>query len=324
MNWLPVSLLLILSLVAAEKKDCEVCRGLVDKFNEHLEKTARQNYGGGNTAWEEKSLGSYAKSETRLVEVLEKTCSSSDYKCGTLLENKEEFLEDWFFKKQESHPSLFSYLCIKDQAVCCKKNRWGKDCAECPGGVDKPCSGFGTCRGEGDRQGEGTCNCDKGYNGTTCEGCKKMYIRVDDRCEECSKLCKGQCTGLGPQGCVECIKGYEKKEDEGCTDINECERDGCGDPLEDCMNSAGSFECVCKKDYHRVGGKCVLEDLYADENEDSAEDSETSAEGETSVEEDTPVEDESSAEVETSAAVEPPVEGDVKDNGVDSDKKDEL
>ena len=42
-------------------------------------------------------------------------------------------------------------------------------------------------------------------------------------------------------------------------DINECEREGCGDPLEDCMNSAGSFECICKNDYHRVGGKCVLE-----------------------------------------------------------------
>jgi len=308
MRWVPLSLLLILSLVgpvASEKKDCEVCRGLVEKFNEHLEKTARQNYGGGNTAWEEKSLGSYAKSETRLVEIIEKTCGKKDYKCGTLLENKEEFLEEWFFKKQESHPSLFSYLCVEDHPVCCEKNRWGKDCAECPGGVDTPCSGVGTCRGEGDREGAGTCNCDKGYNGTTCEGCKKMWLRVDDRCEECSKLCKGQCTGLGPSGCVKCIKGYEFRDetDKECVDIDECTREGCGDPLEECMNSAGSFECVCKKDYHRVGGKCVLEDLYADENEDS----ETSAEEETS------------AEVETSATVEPPV-----GEASDSETKDEL
>ena len=44
-------------------------------------------------------------------------------------------------------------------------------------------------------------------------------------------------------------------------DINECEKEGmgCGDPLEDCVNSAGTYECICKADYKRVDGKCQLE-----------------------------------------------------------------
>ena len=46
-------------------------------------------------------------------------------------------------------------------------------------------------------------------------------------------------------------------------DINECEREGmgCGDPLENCVNSAGSYECVCKTGYKRVDGKCQLEGI---------------------------------------------------------------
>merc|ERR1712176_40402 len=245
----------------------------------HFNKTKGQNFGGGNTAWEEKSLGTYATSETRLVEILETAATKCNHKCGSLLEDQEEYLEEWFFKRQDK-TDLFEDLCVDHLKRCCLKNRWGPDCAECPGGVEDPCSGKGKCRGEGDREvekkenkreGTGTCQCNLGYKGTICDTCSDRYVRVGEICEECSTLCKSQnCTAPGPKGCVECRMGYEMLEETGCTDINECEREGmgCGDPLEDCVNSAGSYECVCKKGYKRVDGKCQLEDLYASEDED--------------------------------------------------------
>lgn len=45
------------------------------------------------------------------------------------------------------------------------------------------------------------------------------------------------------------------------SDINECEGEGCGDPLEECVNSPGSYECICKSGYDRVAGKCQLEGI---------------------------------------------------------------
>jgi len=264
--------LLLFPALLAEKSKCTVCRELTEHFMKHFNKTRGQNFGGGNTAWEEKSLGTYATSETRLVEILEKTAKNCDYKCGSLLEDQEEALEEWFFKRQ-GKTDLFEELCVDSLKRCCLKNRWGPDCQVCPGGTESPCSGKGTCRGEGDRESKkaGTCNCDKGYNGSLCEGCAEKFVRVGDTCEECSSLCKSQnCTAPGPRGCVECRLGYEMLEETGCTDINECEREGmgCGDPLEDCVNSAGSYECVCKTGYKRVDGKCQLEDLYASEDEE--------------------------------------------------------
>ena len=34
----------------------------------------KSNFGGGNTKWEEKKLGKWATSETRLLEVIENAC----------------------------------------------------------------------------------------------------------------------------------------------------------------------------------------------------------------------------------------------------------
>lgn len=272
-------LLSLLSLaITADKKPCQVCRDLTKTFQEHFDRTVGHNFGGGNTAWEEKSLGQYATSETRLVEIIEKTSRKCDYKCASLLEDQEEYLEEWFFKRQEK-TRVFDELCVEHLKRCCPENTWGPDCAECPGGTEAPCGGHGKCHGEGDREKDGklsgTCTCDKGYNGTLCEDCKAKFVRVDDTCEECSKLCKSGCTAPGPKGCMECKKGYEMHEETGCVDIDECSRDGCGDPLEDCLNSPGTYECICKTGYHKVQGQCQLEELYADENEPDDEEETT-------------------------------------------------
>lgn len=41
-----------------------------------MERTARGKFEGGDAAWEEERLGSYSRSEVRLVEIQEKLCSS--------------------------------------------------------------------------------------------------------------------------------------------------------------------------------------------------------------------------------------------------------
>lgn len=41
-----------------------------------LKNTAKGNFGGGNTDWEDRKLGSYLTSETRFEEVLEGSCKS--------------------------------------------------------------------------------------------------------------------------------------------------------------------------------------------------------------------------------------------------------
>jgi len=291
------TLLLLTPSLLADKSKCKVCKDMTKHFQEHFDKTKGQNYGGGNTAWEERSLGrgTYATSETRLVEILEKTAKKCDYKCGSLLEDQEEYLEEWF-KERQDKTDLFEELCVDHLKRCCLENRWGSDCAECPGGVEEPCSGHGKCRGEGERENKaeknmGTCSCNPGYKGTVCDQCNTRYVKVGETCEECSKLCKSQnCTAPGPAGCVECRMGYEMVEGTGCTDINECEKEGmgCGDPLEDCVNSAGTYECICKADYKRVDGKCQLEDLYAseDEEDDPVEVDETKEGSETEAKED--------------------------------------
>ncbi|CAF0816837.1 unnamed protein product [Rotaria sordida] len=54
---------------------CVTCKTISDKFVEGYRKTAKSNFGGGNTDWEEKKLKGYAKSETRLIEIMEDACS---------------------------------------------------------------------------------------------------------------------------------------------------------------------------------------------------------------------------------------------------------
>lgn len=39
-----------------------------------MERTERSHFGGGDTAWEEEKLGSYATSEVRFVEIQEHLC----------------------------------------------------------------------------------------------------------------------------------------------------------------------------------------------------------------------------------------------------------
>ena len=52
----------------------ETCMYLADGIEAQMTRTRKQNFGGGNTKWEEKKLGKWATSETRMLEVMESAC----------------------------------------------------------------------------------------------------------------------------------------------------------------------------------------------------------------------------------------------------------
>ncbi|CAH1782739.1 unnamed protein product [Owenia fusiformis] len=261
-------MLLAIGHVHASKK-CDICNEMVKKFNEGIVKTAKSNFGGGNTHWEEKSLGSWAHSETRFVEIMESSCGD-DKGCHSMVEEHEESLEDWWFKHyaKNTKKDLKEYFCIENVKVCCPENTYGKQCKECAGGVKQPCMSNGNCDGAGTREGTGKCNCNSGYKGDTCNECKDGFFEQEKndtyiQCTACHASCANTCWEEGPKGCDECAKGWEANEEEGCQDIDEC-ADATPPCKEDefCTNTAGSYNCSkCNKacDNCLGGGpdKCV-------------------------------------------------------------------
>uniref|UniRef100_A0A8C2F609 Cysteine-rich with EGF-like domains 2 n=1 Tax=Cyprinus carpio TaxID=7962 RepID=A0A8C2F609_CYPCA len=233
------SIILFLPLGSVYTKDfnalCSTCRQLVDKFDKGLEKTAKQNFGGGNTEWEERKLSKY---ELRLVTI-------SSFECNHMLEENEEHFETWWFKRKTKHPDLFKWFCIETIKVCCPKGLFGLDCNTCIGGADKPCHGNGKCDGDGTRSGNGKCSCDKGYEGEFCLDCSDGYFSALRN--DTFSLCKGKhqiSLMRTNQDCKECRNGWEKDPEGACIDINECTKDPatCKDN-QYCLNTDGSFSC---------------------------------------------------------------------------------
>ncbi|XP_075039617.1 protein disulfide isomerase CRELD1 [Mixophyes fleayi] len=307
-------------LGAAKQEPCTTCQNLVNNFVKGIDKTARLNFGGGNTAWEEEKLAKYEISETRFLEVVESACDKSDFECNKMLEHNEEQLETWWFKRPKEPSDLSQWLCMDTLKLCCPEGMFGPDCAPCPGGTEKPCSGNGKCSGAGTRGGPGSCDCFPGYAGPLCMDCAVGYyeearneshlvcsechkacskclgpeedqcaqcrrgwilhdmkcIDVDEcgtldrcksnqfclntegsyECRECDKACIG-CMGAGSARCKKCNAGYYR-DGAKCLDVDECDSElpKCKGSREDCVNTEGSFTCVCQKGYSRVDGMC--------------------------------------------------------------------
>lgn len=69
-----------------------------------MEKTERGKHEGGDAAWEEQRLGSYKRSEVRLVDIQEGLCNDivvGQDQCHALAETNEHLIEEWWFKEQE-------------------------------------------------------------------------------------------------------------------------------------------------------------------------------------------------------------------------------
>ncbi|XP_077025334.1 protein disulfide isomerase CRELD2 isoform X3 [Tamandua tetradactyla] len=268
----PGLLLLLLLLLrpaqgaAKTPTPCRRCRELVDKFNQGMVSTAKKNFGGGNTAWEEKTLSKYEFSEIRLVEIMEGLCESSDFECNQLLEEHEEHLESWWLGLKQEHPNLFEWFCVDTLRVCCSPGTYGPDCLECQGGWRRPCSGNGHCRGDGSRQGDGSCQCHMGYRGALCTDCADGYFsslrnETHSICAACNEACK-TCWGPTHRDCTECEVGWAREED-ACMDVDECaaEPPPCSS-AQFCENVSGSYTCeecdsTCVGCTGRGPGQCV-------------------------------------------------------------------
>nr|XP_061814931.1 cysteine-rich with EGF-like domain protein 2 [Nerophis lumbriciformis] len=250
-------LLFLLFQLVHSKRDlqsaCSTCQQITNNFNKGYDRTAKKNFGGGNTAWEERKLSKYETSEIRLTEIMEDLCDSSSFECNHMLEEHEELFETWWFRRKTKHPDLYKWFCIETIKVCCPKGTFGPDCNACVGGSEKPCHGNGMCSGDGTRGGTGKCSCDLGYEGDFCLDCTDGYfnqVRNDSYslCTECHSSCK-TCSGATNQDCDHCKDGWEEDEQEACVDINECSKDT--PPCEEdqyCLNTEGSYSCkACDK-----------------------------------------------------------------------------
>jgi len=170
--------LLGISCGAESKSPCQGCKDLVDGILKGLDKTKNKNFGGGDTAWEEKKNLKYKTSETRLVEILEGACAKDNFKCNEIASEREDDIETWYKSLQDSKP-LQDYLCVEKAEVCCKEGKFGENCEnDCPANSNGDiCSGRGKCKGSGDKQGAGTCECDEGYSGDLCNECGPRHFK---------------------------------------------------------------------------------------------------------------------------------------------------
>eukprot|EP00117_Sycon_ciliatum_P035188 scpid70538/ scgid26727/ Cysteine-rich with EGF-like domain protein 2 len=263
--WCPrlVAISVLLSVLCASgaqagsKSQCERCKKLVKGFREGEKRTSRSNFGGGDVHWEERKKVSYLKSETRLVEIIESACEKGNHGCTSFLEQYEELLEVWWFKKQDKFPDLQDWLCRVRTKTCCRDNEFGKKCAPCPGGVEKPCNGNGQCEGAGDRTGSGICNCRYGITGTKCDQCLPGFFnetKIND-CLNCHRACLLNCTGASEEHCLDCGPGWNRLVTGGCRDIDECLSKSLHNCAANqyCVNSEGSFSC---QDCHTSCASC--------------------------------------------------------------------
>ncbi|CAG9786813.1 unnamed protein product [Diatraea saccharalis] len=261
---------------------CQRCKILTDSFGHWLDKTSRGKFEGGDVAWEESKLKSYSRSEIRLVEIQEGLCSElkryQDH-CYSLAEETESVLEKWWFLNDPQSMDLYSWLCINTLQYCCPVHHFGAQCTSCPLDEKKLiCSGHGKCDGDGTREGNGTCLCEKGYTGTHCDNCVKNFFKLNTSCEPCHIACN-ECSGHGINACKECSEGWQMNS-KICVDVNECSDPSICRHNEYCVNKQGSYSCrlcdmscktcdgegllnctSCESDSVLWSGKCVNDSL---------------------------------------------------------------
>ncbi|ELU11890.1 hypothetical protein CAPTEDRAFT_152135 [Capitella teleta] len=170
-----------------------------------------------------------------------------------MVEENEELIEQWWFKvfaKSVDTP-LAQWLCERRLKHCCPKGTYGAECKDCTGGKDEPCSGHGSCDGDGTRGGSGKCKCSFGYAGDVCSVCGERFYEdfeedgITKTCSECDKSCREGCTDGSPKGCHECKEGWVKSEEDGCIDYDECAEDEASCAADEyCSNTIGSKNCL--------------------------------------------------------------------------------
>jgi len=101
---------------------CEVCEEVGAGLRRGFEKTQKQRFGGGNTAWEERKLKEWAKSELRYVEIHEQICgeaqkkSSKNDDCHAFVSDHEDLIEAWWFNLRDTL-DFRSFICVQSTRV---------------------------------------------------------------------------------------------------------------------------------------------------------------------------------------------------------------
>lgn len=223
---------------------CLGCKTVVGSFKKAIEKLNSSN---------QENLATVTDTSSQLEAIKQQLCSGIEWgkdHCLVLAAEMWEQLVDWWLTKQDTNADLFAWVCVAIQEVCCPDDHYGPECKACPGHPGKICNNNGKCRGAGTRKGNGTCVCDKGYDGERCDACaKNFYQSYKDEskllCSSCHMSCQGTCTQAGPKGCVACKVGWQMDTERGCLDIDECylEKKLCK-KNEFCVNNDGSYVCL--------------------------------------------------------------------------------
>ncbi|XP_068194587.1 complement component C1q receptor [Antennarius striatus] len=102
------------------------------------------------------------------------------------------------------------------------------------------------CRQDAD---EVRCFCKEGYD----LGEEGLLCSIQDLCGV--DTCEHQCI-MGESGySCKCPHGFKLHANQrNCTDLNECQSQACG--LHLCVNTYGSYVCVCRDGYRMVSGEC--------------------------------------------------------------------
>ncbi|OWK03591.1 CRELD2 [Cervus elaphus hippelaphus] len=218
--------------------------------------TAKKNFGGGNTAWEEKTLSKYEFSEVRLLEIVEGLCEASDFECNQLLEEQEELLEAWWLRLKKKHPDLFEWFCVQTLKACCSPGTYGPDCRGMSFRGDPPVSAWFLSWLPGRRLPQAWvlpppgCRDLLPWSGPSVPGRvpaalqreRPLQRRRHPRGRRVVPACK-TCVGPTNRDCNQCEVGWVRQDD-ACVDVDECAAEP--PPCEDtqyCENINGSFVC---------------------------------------------------------------------------------
>ncbi|CAI5786179.1 stabilin-2 isoform X1 [Podarcis lilfordi] len=146
-------------------------------------------------------------------------------------------------------------LLILQEPKCCK-GFFGPDCNQCPGGFSNPCSGNGQCM-DG-MKGNGTCVCDRKFEGSHCQFCSnpnKYGPHCDKKCMCVYGKCDNQIDSDGICLAGSCKSGYAGK-------LCDTQVFPCGTFLQfchahaDCQFTNGAMSCICKPGYEGDGIIC--------------------------------------------------------------------
>ncbi|XP_077996694.1 uncharacterized protein LOC144450002, partial [Glandiceps talaboti] len=104
----------------------------------------------------------------------------------------------------------------------------------------------------------GICQCSKGYQLNDTDVTIAVCVGIDECKYNDTNECQHECEDT-PSGYIcSCNDGYQLSSDiRTCSDINECDDQAICSDLAVCVNEVGSYVCICKDGYEKIGTQCT-------------------------------------------------------------------